>query len=106
MVIVVTVMIPVVFPIIPLSMLVPVMAVLDPAAFSSPIAFIVLPTLIPRGQPACTGIRCTGPVPFVPLPVVANWVPIPFDPDIIATWLDWANVFDTRRRRRTDSNAN
>ena len=93
------------FPIIPLSMIVPVVVVLDPAVFSFPVTSIVMPALIPRSHPVRTVVRRTGPVPFVPIPVVAYGIPVPFDPDIIATGLDWANAFDSRCRRRTDLNA-
>jgi hypothetical protein len=94
-----------VFPIIPFSMLVPVVVVLSPAVFAFPVTCIVMPALIPRSQPVRTFIRRTSPVSFVPIPVVAYGIPVPFDPEISGTGLGWANAFDSRRRRRTDLNA-
>src|SRR5262245_53936143 len=95
-----------VFPIVPLPMLVPAVLVFDLTVFSFPIAFIVMPTLISRRHPARTRIRRPRPVPFVPLPVVAHGIPVPFDPDKVGTGSDRANAFDTRCRRRADLNAN
>jgi hypothetical protein len=102
----VTIMVPVVFIIIPLAMLVPAVIVLKPAMLSFPVTFIIPAALIVRGEPPGSGIRCTSPVAFMPLPVVSYGIPITVDPNIIGTGLDRTNTFEASRGRRTDLNAN
>jgi hypothetical protein len=105
-VVVIAIMFPFVFPIIALSMFVPGVFMLDPAVFSFPVAFIVLAALIPWGEPRRAGVGCPSPVPLMPLPMVADGIPVSLDPDVIMGRLHGPNVFDTRRRRRADLNAN
>ena len=82
------IMIAVVFPVfvmIPLTMLVPFVVVLNPAVFAFPVAVIVPSTLIVRNEPSSPAIGRKSPVTFVPFPMVAHGIPITVDPDIIGT---------------------
>jgi hypothetical protein len=66
---------------------VPTMIVFTPAMISIPIADVVLRAVVARLYPAGAGIGRTRPVAVVPLVVMADWVPIAWNPnELRARW--------------------
>jgi hypothetical protein len=107
-VVVILVVVVIMFPAVPIiiafTMLVPFVFVPDLAVPTFPVAVVIPATLISRRKPSCTGIRCPSPIPAMPLPVTTDGVPVTLDPNVIGTWLDWPNMFDTRCGRLANLN--
>jgi hypothetical protein len=87
------------------TIVIPFMAMLEAAAIAVPVAVIEKAAFEAWTYPAGAGIRGTCPVAFVPAVMTAKRIPVAFNPEKIGTrrrrWLN----YDSRRRRRTDSDA-
>ena len=73
-------MVLVLVPIVPVSIVVPVVIMLDPAVLTFPVATVVLSARVMWSLPIGARIGCARPVTLMPSPVVSNWVPIAINP--------------------------
>jgi hypothetical protein len=76
------------------------------AMISIPVAAIEVLSIVMRWHPSSTPIWWPSPISFMPLIVLSYWIPIAVNPHILATRTDRVNVYDTRRRWRTNSDPN
>jgi len=101
-----TIVISIPITIVALSVLVPVMVMLQPAVVAFPITFKEFTALVMRNNPVSSGKWCPGPITLMPLPMVSYRIPITIDPYKIAPGSGRNNTNYARRRRLADSDAN
>ncbi len=92
-------------PVIPVSVPVPAVVMLNPPAISFPEALEELIALITRPHPAGSGIGRASPITFMPSVMLADWIPITLYPHKFGAWAWRPGVDHTRRRGRADSNS-
>jgi hypothetical protein len=85
---------------------IPLVIVLLAAVISVPIAVVELAALIPGSHPASAGIRCAGPVAFMPFVMVSYGVPVARNPQVFRAGTDRNNSHSARRGRRPDPDSN
>jgi len=81
-----------------ITLSVPTVIVLDPAALTFPVAVIVTLAIVPRRHPAGPTIGRTSPISLMPPVVAFDRVPIAVHPSIIGTRGYWSNRNYARRR--------
>jgi hypothetical protein len=91
--------------IVPVSIMIPAVLVLDLAAAASPVTLIIFTTLIVRGIPGCSRIWCARPVALMPSPVVSYRIPVAVNPHIIWSGTSRKYTDYTWRWRWTDSDS-
>src|SRR6516165_7162526 len=89
--------------VIAISLPIPMVVVLEPPMLSIPVAGIKPLAIVPRSDPARVLVWRSGPVPVVPLVVVADRVPVPLDPHELRSGIWGWRVDHARLGRGTDS---
>src|SRR5262249_17070175 len=88
------------FPIISISILIPVVVVLESAALSCPVTDEVVLAIIARHNPIGSHVRRPCPITFMPLPMVPHRIPIPVYPYKLQCGSGENNVNHTWQQRR------
>jgi hypothetical protein len=102
---VVVMLVPAISIVIAFAIVIPFVTMLKTAAIAFPVTMVVELALVAGMDPACAGIRGASPISFVPAIMAVHRIPVAFNPDKIrARWLRRLNYY-SRRRRRTDSDA-
>jgi hypothetical protein len=85
---------------------IPTMIVGKPPSLAFPITFVEPSAIVVGDHPNCARIWWAGPVTVMPLPMMADRIPIAFHPNEARSGSDWPDSYDTRRRRGADFDAN
>jgi len=93
-------------PEIAVSIAVPAMIVIEPAAVAFPIALEELSALIARSAPMGAGVGGTGPISVMPTIPPSHWIPIAIDPEIIGSGGSRTGMDDPRCGRWPNPHAN
>jgi hypothetical protein len=80
-----------------ITLAVPAMVVLNPAALPLPIAVVIALSIMPWPNPVGSAISRTRPIPLMPSVMALDRVPIAVNPNIIRTRSYWPNSHYARR---------
>jgi hypothetical protein len=82
------------------------MIVGQPPVITFPVTLVEASAIMVGHYPHRTRVWRPRPVAIVPLPAMANWIPIAFHPNKTRSGNNRPDRYDARRRRRTDFDTN
>ena len=84
---------------------IPMVIVRHPPAPAFPVTFVEALTIVVGHHPRGTRIRWAGPVTVMPLVMMADWIPIAFQPDKAWAGSEGPDRYDTRGRGRPNGDS-